>query len=201
MAAGRAPRAGTRVRRAALLLLLAGMIGLYAWIKAQRSEVPTATGAAAAGNDSSGYTARNVELVETGDDGLPRFRLQAAALKQVSAQDPLALQLPHISFSGTAGGRDDRLDLQLTASSGTLSPHYEDVEFIGDVRGQASSARTPLLRLTSSQLLVETVAQVVSSNRVVDLDWSGIHLTASGIRIELRTGVVKIGPGHGFQKP
>jgi LPS export ABC transporter protein LptC len=180
--------------------MLAFAVGMYAWINAERGNAPGTAAGGAANDDSSSYTAGNIELIETGEDGLPRYRLQAAAARQVSLRDPLALQEPRISFNGTGGGRD-RLDWQLSASSGTLSPHRDVVEFTGTVHGQASGGSAPLLQLTTSQLLVNTVDQVVQSSRVVELDWAGIHLTASGIRIELQSGVVKVGPGHGFQTP
>jgi LPS export ABC transporter protein LptC len=121
-------------------------------------------------------------------------------VRQTSIKDPLALQLPRILFKGTPGG-DNPLDWQLSASSGTLSPQRDLVEFTGDVQGQANGANVQTVRLATRQLMVNIAEQVVQSSRVVDLDWAGIHLTASGIRIELRTGVVKIGPGHGFQTP
>jgi LPS export ABC transporter protein LptC len=188
------------MRRVALVLLLAFAIGLYAWINVERSNAPSTAAGGGAGDDSSSYTATNIELIETGEDGLPRYRLNAAGVRQSSPRDPLALQLPRISFNG-AGGGGDQLEWQLTASSGMLSPRRDMVEFNGEVQGHASGGSAPLLQLATSQLLVNTVEQVVQSSRVVELDWAGIHLTASGIRIELRSGVVKIGPGHGFQTP
>jgi LPS export ABC transporter protein LptC len=188
------------MRRAALLLLLAFAIGLYAWINVERSNAPSVAANGAANDDAGSFTASKVELIETGEDGLPRYRLQAQSVRQNSLRDPLALQQPRIDFNGANGG-GVRLDWQLTASSGSLSPRRDLLEFSGEVQGRASGGNAPLLQLATSQLLVNTVDQVIQSSRVVELDWAGIHLTASGIRIELRSGVVKIGPGHGFQTP
>ena len=68
------------MKRVALLLALAFAIGLYAWVNVQRGGAPATAAGGTAGDDNSGYTANNVELIETGADGLPRFRLQAAAV-------------------------------------------------------------------------------------------------------------------------
>jgi LPS export ABC transporter protein LptC len=202
MAAVGAASTGAHVKRALPLLALALVVGLYAWINVQRTSAPATTANDAASDDSSNsYTANNVELIETGEDGMPRYHLQAAHIAQQSTNSPVELQLPRISFSGATGARDGGLDWQLSATSGTLSPKHDEVEFSGQVQGQASGGGTPVLRLATSELTVNTVQQVVRSSQNVDLDWAGIHLTASSIRIELRSGVVKIGPGHGFQTP
>jgi len=204
MAAGGAARAGTPMKRALLLALLALAAGLYAWYMAPHGNAPAATAGNSASDDSSsGYVARNVELVETGEDGQTRYRLLADGVEQQSLSGPLLLRAPRISFSGTTGSghAGDDLDWQLRATAGTLAPKHDEVEFSGDVQGQAGRGGAPLLRLSTTELAVNTVQQVIRSSKDVELDWAGIHLVAGGIRIELRTGAVRIGPGHGFQTP
>jgi LPS export ABC transporter protein LptC len=203
VAAGGAARTGPPVKRALVLVLLMLAAGLYAWFAAQRGGTPLNASGATPNDDSNSYTAEQVELVETGEDGMARYRLQAEHVEQQDLASPLLLREPRISFQGTTGGdtRGGDIDWQLAATRGTLSVKRDEVQFTGEVQAHASRGDERVLRLTTTQLTVNTVQQVVTSSREVALDWAGVHLVAGGIRIELGSGMVKIGPGHGFQAP
>jgi LPS export ABC transporter protein LptC len=176
------------------MLLLA--VGLFAWVSSQRAAEPSSANVSGGPGDSSGYSATAVEWLETGADGAPRYHLNAAHVEQQSIDGPLQLQQPVLNFAADAA-----LDWRLQASSGTLSADREHVEFVGQVRGQGLSTDHAPLTLRAQQLSVDMQRQQIDSETDLELDWGGMHMLAATLSIDLRSGVVKIGSGHGQQLP
>jgi LPS export ABC transporter protein LptC len=176
------------------MLLLA--VGLFAWVASQRAAEPSSADVSGASNDSSGYSASVVEWVETGVDGAPRYRLHAAHVEQQSVDGPLQLQQPVLNFAADAA-----LDWQLQASSGSLSADREHVDFSGQVQGQGISPDHAPLTVRAQQLAVDMQRQQISSDTDLELDWGGMHMMAATLNIDLRSGIVIIGSGHGQQLP
>lgn len=149
-------------------------------------------------NDDPGYSARGAEVIETGADGRPRYRLRADTVRQDPTSGSIALEgvAMDIDDAGAAGWR-------LQAARGSLPAGARRVTLEGDVRleGKAMPGEGPL-RIRTAALAYDLETQRVAAPGEVQLEMTGRTLEATGLEADLKRRQAKLGSQvHGRFRP
>lgn len=149
---------------------------------------PDAAGPGGASEPDPGYSARDAEIIETGDDGRPRYWLQADLIEQPPDDPTITLTQPVLRYVGEAGGT-----WHARAKTGTVPPGHEVIELDGDVQldGTLSGGGAPA-RIETSHLAFDTTKEVASTQARVTIDWSGHRLAALGVRADLKAETLRL---------
>ncbi len=181
------------MRHAWWLLPVLVIAGLWAWL-APRTLRPDATSAAdAPADDELGFAATEAELIETGADGAPLYRLRAQRIAQQRPDAEVVLTAPRLSYDDRSQGT-----WTLQAQSGTLSADRQSVAFAGAVQARRMQPRSPLLHLRTDSLLVDLKQRQADTAAPVAIEWGRARLTAGGLHADMVSGLfVLSGDGHG----
>lgn len=140
-----------------------------------------------AGSDP-GFEARGAEIVETGPDGEPRYRVQAAVISQDPRSRQVMLQQVRLRLAD-AGGASWEVD----ARAGQMPADAESIDLSGDVqvRGRAAPGDEPLA-IRSEQLSYDFDRQLARSDTDVTLTMGARALAARGLVADLKAGRVQL---------
>jgi LPS export ABC transporter protein LptC len=178
-----------------LLLLLA--IGAGSWFM----RGPATNGVTGAADDAAaqdpGYVSVDAELVETGDDGHPLYRLRAARIEQLPPSPGIVLVAPQLRYEPA-----QQSAWALTAEHGELDSAQQRVELSGSVEARgAAVGETPLI-VRGEHLSVDMQQQTVHSDSRVAIDWGRMRLTAQRLHINVKDGTLRLeSGGHGELAP
>ncbi len=166
-----------------LLTALCSVAVLAALLYFQR---PTGEGAEGPAGDygaaAPGYAAVHASLIETGEDGLPRYRLQADRIEQPQPQGTLYLAQPRLDYRLASGN-----DWTLIAQRGEMPQDARTADLSGRVHaaGLPAGSDAPM-QIDTEQLHLDMTQEVATSRAVVRVDWAGNRLTGQGMRADLR---------------
>lgn len=181
------------MRRHAWLLWLLLAVGLWALLAPRSSNTPGTAASTAATEPELGFAATGAELVETGADGMPLYRLQATRIAQTQPDADIELTEPRLAYEQRAGGR-----WTLQADRGTLSSDRRLASFSGNVLGERTAVRTAALRLHTEALAVDLERHLVDAHQAVSVDWARAHLTGGSLHADMVSDTFVLrGPGHG----
>lgn len=181
------------MRHLGWLLPLLVLAGLWAWHapRASRSDA-TATADTGAGGEL-GFVAVDAELIETGADGAPLYRLRAQRIAQQRPDAAVSLQGPQLSYDDRSQGL-----WSLRAERGSLSADRRSVTFEGDVQARRTQPRSPPLDLRTDTLQVDLEQRVADTATPVAIEWGRARLTAGGLHADMGSGLfVLSGNGRG----
>ncbi|MBU6378942.1 MAG: LPS export ABC transporter periplasmic protein LptC [Gammaproteobacteria bacterium] len=135
-----------------------------------------------------GYSASEAEIVQTGADGLPKYRLQARHIEQDPRSLEVALEEIRLETrEGSAGS------WQVSAPRGRLSKDAERLQLDGGVLlqgGQRPGAEP--LRLRTASLAYDLNTSRVRAPGEVELALQGHVLAGTGLDANLRTRQVRL---------
>jgi LPS export ABC transporter protein LptC len=145
-----------------------------------------------------GYSATDAQILQTGPDGQPRYRLQAARI----AQDPrtLEVELTRLRLDTRAA---DRASWTVSAPRGRLSADSRRLDLDGGVELQGSDASgADPLRLETADLQYDLQTARARARGEVRLTLQGHALEAKGLEANLRTRQVRLAADvHGHFAP
>lgn len=144
--------------------------------------------------EESGYSARNAELIETGDNGRPVYTLLSDLVRQRPNDNRVLLDAPRMTFVASDGNT-----WHATAKSGEILADGSQIDLFGDVHinGQLPGAEAPAI-IDTSILSFDTRAELVSTHAPVSLDWNGRKLSGTGLTAKLPAHKVTLESGiHG----
>jgi LPS export ABC transporter protein LptC len=135
-----------------------------------------------------GFEARGAEIVETGPDGNPRYRVRAAVIAQDPATRNVLLQQVELRLAAADGG-----NWEVDARNGQMPADGQAIELTGDVRvqGRAAADDAPL-SIRSERLSYDFDQQVARSDTDVTLTMGARALEARGFRADLKAGRVQL---------
>jgi lipopolysaccharide export system protein LptC len=169
------------------ILCILGLIGAVYYFSSG-SGAPSAPTAAAQPDDAPGYSARDAEVVETGDDGRPLYTLTADRVRQHPNDNRVQLDSPRMTYIARDG-----VPWHVRARSGQIRGDGELVELYGDVHlnGQTPDAEAPTV-IDTSTLSFDTKREVVWTKAPLTLDWNGIKVDAVGVTANLNDHRVRL---------
>jgi len=180
-------------RRLLLLLFAASVIGLWTWVGRSTTTGRAATPSAGTGGAEPGYIANDAELIETGEDGAPLYRLHAQRIEQSRPDANIFLGEPKLNYQPDANTR-----WTLQADRGVLLASANQVELYGAVSAAGTDSRQRPLQVRTEQLAIDMERKLVSSDAMVAIDWAKLRLTARGLQINLMDGSLRLeSQGHG----
>ena len=181
------------MRNAWWLLPVLVIAGLWAWLAPRTLRPDVVSAADAPTDDDLGFAATEAELIETGADGAPLYRLRAQRIAQQRPDAEVVLTDPRLSYVDRTQGT-----WTLQSERGTLSADRQSVAFAGAVRARRTQARAPLLDLRTDALQVDLKRRLADTAAPVDIEWGRARLTAAGMHADMVSGLfVLSGDGHG----
>ena len=171
------------MRRLGLLLLLVVALVAALWRWQPIGEGATTT--AGTTGSQPGYVATGAELVDTGEDGQPQFRLQATRISQQHAGAVVELEQPHIDYEGATRW-------QLTARRGTLPQDASSVNFSGEVRAVAERGHEVPLTIRTETLDVDLVKRRAETSAEVTVELGRNRLAATGLHADMKADSLRL---------
>lgn len=145
-----------------------------------------------ASNDDPGYSASDAEVIETGADGLPRYRLRADTVRQDPATGSVALEGVDMTVSRPGADR-----WRVQAERGELPADARRVTLQGDVRLDGET-----LRIRTAALAYDLEKNQVAAPGEVRFEMDGRTLEANGLEADLDSRQAKLGSRvHGRFNP
>jgi LPS export ABC transporter protein LptC len=187
-------------RPLAYLAVIAVVAAAYYLGRAGRGS--TGAEEAATGSPDPGYAARDAEIIETGYDGLERYRLSARQIRQQTDTGVIELETLEMNYHPGAQARvagEERPaeaakeTWHLTSDHGLVRADGDDVQLTGNVRvtGNAPGTGAPLT-VTTSELRINTPTEFIETRAPVTLSWSGHELQAIGLQADLKAGTLRL---------
>jgi LPS export ABC transporter protein LptC len=168
--------------------------GLWTWLAPRRLHPDAAASESSAQTaDELGFAALDAELIETGADGAPLYRLRAQRIAQQRPDAAVELDSPQLSYDDRARGQ-----WTLRATRGTLSADRHSVAFDGEVQARRTMPRSQPLVLRTATLQVDLQSRVADTAAPVDIEWGRAQLHAGGLHADMVSGLFVLnGTGHG----
>lgn len=131
-----------------------------------------------------GFVALGAELLETGDDGQPLFRLDAERIDQPEPQGVILLTDPMLRYQPPGGN-----PWVVTASMGELPQSARTAELHGSVHAEGKPVgSSELLRIDTERLHVDMTERLATTSDTVRIDWADRLLRGRGMRADLVRG-------------
>lgn len=138
--------------------------------------------AADVGASEPGYSAIHAHLVETGQDGIARYRLDAERIEQPQPQGTIFLTDPKLDYQPEAGNR-----WTVMAQHGKMPEDARTAELSGNVHAEGVPAGADtMMRIDTDELYLDMVQQLATSPSNVRVDWGGNRLNGHGMRADLK---------------
>ncbi len=152
------------------------------------ARAPDSVGADRPTATDPGYSARDAEVIETGDDGRPRYRLTARLIEQAPNDQTITLSQPVLHHADANGGT-----WRASAATGTVPRERDIVELTGNVllTGTLASGGEPA-RITTSHLSFDAGRDIAQTSAPVTIEWSGHQLYARGLRADLGAETLRL---------
>jgi LPS export ABC transporter protein LptC len=180
----------------AVLAFLAVIVGSVL-LGGQQRETTARTTIEESGGDL-GYAARKAELIETGLDGRPLYKLNADLIRQRPRDAIVELEQVKMDFRDSASNQ-----WSARADHGELGQDTGKVELAGSVRVVGTPPGSyEAAEISTDKLAVDTREQVVTTEDPVTFTWSGRQLRARGLVASLKDRRVQLESDvHGIFSP
>jgi LPS export ABC transporter protein LptC len=135
-----------------------------------------------------GYFMTGARIVETGDDGLPVYRVNAQEIRQRPFDGGIDLEV--LSLSYRAPGAED---WTVTSTRGFVPPDSKVLILAGDVRvvGQPVPDSEPAV-IRTERLMLNTESNIASTRDRVDIEWGDRRLSTMGLVADLKTNTLQL---------
>jgi len=129
-----------------------------------------------------GYSARDAELTETGPDGRPLYRLNAATVRESPRDGSVQLDDVQMTYRG-----ENSNQWSLTAEHGSVRQSNEHIELTGHVRAVGvMPGTTGVAQFLSDRLFYDTQTDTATTPDPVTVLWSGRELQGTGLIANLK---------------
>jgi LPS export ABC transporter protein LptC len=144
------------------------------------------SGAAEFGSTEPGFAAVRAQLIETGDDGLPLYRLDASRIEQPQPQGTIFLTDPKLDYQLQPGNH-----WTLTALRGEMTQDAGKATLTGAVHAEGvPSGSQTIMRIDTEELNLDLTQHVVTSPIMVHVTWGGDRLDGRGMRADLKNNTL-----------
>jgi LPS export ABC transporter protein LptC len=135
-----------------------------------------------------GFAAVHAQLIETGEDGLPLYRLDADRIEQPQPQGTIFLTAPRLDYQPEPGNH-----WTLTAQHGQMPQDAGTAELDGAVHAEGVPAgSTAPVHIDTEQLHLDMMQKIATSPIAVRVDWGGNRLTGHGMRADLQNDTLQL---------
>jgi LPS export ABC transporter protein LptC len=180
------------IHRILFAVLALGALGALFYLQSDNGSGETVAGDVE--STEPGYIANGAELIETGEDGHPLFRLDAERIEQPTPQGIIFLTAPKLDYQPEAGNH-----WTLTAQRGQLPQDASTAELAGAVHAEGRpSASSQLMHIATEQLHLDMKQQLATTSAKVRVEWSGNTLRGRGMSADIKNDRLQLaGDVHG----
>jgi LPS export ABC transporter protein LptC len=170
-------------RYAPATVLLSATVGLLLWRGQSGGTAYTGTALAS----DPGYIATDAEIIQTGSDGQPLYRLLAQRIEQPAAGAEIQVTEPRLSYQ-----EGDGPVWTLRADTGVLPADAARAELAGSVYAVATRPDTAPLEIRTTTLGIDMDARRVHSDAPVQITWGRDLVTAVGLSADLKADTLRL---------
>lgn len=127
-----------------------------------------------------GYYASDATLSSTGDDGRFVYKVSAATLRQIPADNSVILHEVSMAYSPEA-----RVPWTLRADTGEIPAGGNIIRLNGNVTAQSLDATGPRATVRTEHLEFDARTDIAATDGEVALDYGGSTVRAVGLRAQL----------------
>ena len=167
------------------VLVIAAIVGALILGQGPGS-TPVRPGAGAHTDDVPGYSARNAQMIETGDDGRPAFTVDARVVRQRANDSRVQLDAPHMTFLTSESGV-----WRVQSRSGQIQADGSHIVLFGDVKMNGTLNGTPIT-IGTSIVSYDTHEEIARTEVPVTFDARGGTLNATGLVANFKDGSVRL---------
>jgi LPS export ABC transporter protein LptC len=136
-----------------------------------------------------GYIATGAELIETGDDGHPLYRLDAQRIEQPTPQGVIFVTAPKLDYQPETGSH-----WTMTAERGQLPQDARSAELAGSVQAVGKpNGSNDVMHIATDQLHLDMRAQLVTTTAKVRVEWGGNSLRGRGMTANIKDDRLQLG--------
>jgi LPS export ABC transporter protein LptC len=136
-----------------------------------------------------GYIATGAELIETGDDGHPLYRLDAERIEQPTPQGVIFVTAPKLDYQPETGNH-----WTLTAERGQIPQDARTADLAGSVQAEGKpNGSDDLMHIATDQLHLDMRAQLVTTTAKVRVTWGGNSLRGRGMIANIKDDRLQLG--------
>jgi LPS export ABC transporter protein LptC len=148
---------------------------------------PTSTVTPGNGNagDVPGYSARNAEVTQTGDDGRPMFTVVSPLIRQHANDERVQLDAPRITFVSEENGT-----WHAQARSGLIQADGSSVDLHGDVKMNGNLSDSPVV-ISTSTISFDTRTEIARSPAYILIQARGGTVGATGLVANLKESTIQ----------
>jgi LPS export ABC transporter protein LptC len=177
------------IGRILFLVLAVGLLGVLLYMQEQEPENSNAAAAAAQNAASEpGFVALGAQIIETGDDGQPLYRLDATRIAQPVPDGTIYLTSPVLHYEPPGAN-----PWVLTARQGQLPQSAQNADLSGMVNASGiPQGSMRMMHFHTSTLHVDMQQQLATTAAMVHIDWAGSLLSGRGMHADLKSGQVEL---------
>jgi LPS export ABC transporter protein LptC len=133
-------------------------------------------------NTEPGYVAIHGELIETGENGHPLFRLDADKIEQPTPEGMVYLTSPRLDYQP-----DPDNHWTLTALQGELPQDARTADLTGNVHAEGRpTGSDDMMHIDTNELHLDMPQQLATTAARVKVVWGGRTLRGRGMRAEIQ---------------
>jgi LPS export ABC transporter protein LptC len=173
------------IARIVIVLAIVGVI-LGAFFFEQGGTTPTLPVGTGNAGDVPGYSARNAEVVQTGDDGRPEFTVVSPLIRQQTNDERVQLDAPRMTFVSLENGT-----WHAQSRSGLIRADGSNVDLFGDVKMEGKLSDSPVV-INTSTIAFDTKTQIARTPAYILATYRGGTLGATGLVANLKDGILEL---------
>ncbi len=180
--------------RIVIILAIVGIIvgALFLGQGGPSSPVTTATGS---GGDVPGYSARNAEVTQTGEDGRPMFTVISPLIRQQANDQRVQLDAPRMTFVSVENGT-----WHAKSRSGLIQADGASVDLHGDVRMEGMLSDSPVV-INTSTISFDTRTEIARTPAYLTVDARGGTLGGTGLLANLKESTLQLESNIHLESP
>ena len=182
------------ITRIIIVLAIIGII-VGAIILGQGGPAPVATTGTNEGAGVPGYSARNAQVTQTGDDGRTEFTVISPLIRQLANDDRVQLDAPRLTFASPENGL-----WHAQAISGLIHDNGKRLELHGDVKINGTLSESPVAIATST-LSYDTATEIASTPAQVLVDARGGTSSGRGLVVNLKDSTLRLESNVQLESP
>ena len=182
------------IARVVIVLAIVGII-IGALFLGQGGPAPATKSAGDASTEVPGYSARNAEVTQTGEDGRPEFVVVSPLIKQQANDERVQLDSPRMTFVSAENGT-----WHAQSRSGLIRADGSSVDLHGDVKMEGQLQGSPVVIKTST-IAFDTRTEIARTPAFFTVDARGGTLDATGLVANLKDGTLELESNPHLESP
>ncbi len=142
-----------------------------------------------------GYSARDAEVTQTGEDGRPQFVVVSPLIRQQANDNRVQLDAPRMTFVSAENGT-----WHAQARSGLIKADGENIDLHGDVRMDGMLSGSPVV-INTSPIAFNTKTEIAHTPAYFTVDARDGTLGATGLVANLKDGTLELESNPHLESP